>query len=290
MLYAGDLGIYGNCVLLDHGLGLASLYGHLVAASTSPRVSPCREGGVLGRSGATGLAGGDHLHFAILVGDTYVDPTEWWDAKWVDEKVDVAARAARRRRRSRGSDGAVGPAAARRAREALLAWYRANRRDLPWRRTRDPYAIWISETMLQQTRVETVIPYCERFLARFPTVEALADAPSRRRARRAGPASATTRARATSSARRAEVVARYGGRAARRIRRRCATLPGVGRYTAGAVASIAFDRPAPIVDGNVARVLARLLGIARRRRERRGQGAALERSRSSSRAAPRPAT
>jgi murein DD-endopeptidase MepM/ murein hydrolase activator NlpD len=86
VLYAGELGIYGNCVLLDHGLGLVSLYGHLsqIDVKEGDLVEKSQK---LGRSGATGLAGGDHLHFAMLVGDAYVDPTEWWDAKWVDEKV-----------------------------------------------------------------------------------------------------------------------------------------------------------------------------------------------------------
>jgi len=86
VIHAGDLGIYGNCVLLDHGLGLVSLYGHLSQIDVSVG-QLVEKGGKLGRSGSTGLAGGDHLHFAMLVGDTYVDPTEWWDAKWVDEKV-----------------------------------------------------------------------------------------------------------------------------------------------------------------------------------------------------------
>ncbi|MGH7289296.1 MAG: M23 family metallopeptidase [Myxococcota bacterium] len=86
VLFAGELGIYGNCVILDHGLGLTSLYGHLAQIDV-------KEGALveknesLGRSGSSGLAGGDHLHFAMLVGDSYVDPTEWWDAKWVAEKV-----------------------------------------------------------------------------------------------------------------------------------------------------------------------------------------------------------
>ena len=86
VLFAGELGIYGNCVILDHGLGLTSLYGHLAQIDV-------KEGDLvekhapLGRSGDTGLAGGDHLHFAMLVGNAYVDPTEWWDAKWVQEKV-----------------------------------------------------------------------------------------------------------------------------------------------------------------------------------------------------------
>jgi A/G-specific adenine glycosylase len=158
-----------------------------------------------------------------------------------------------------GAGRAVGAAIGAAAREALLGWYCANRRDLPWRRTRDPYAIWISEAMLQQTRVETVIPYWERFLARFPTVEALADAPADDVLGAWAGLGYYSRARNLQRAAR-EVVARYGG-ALPAEPAELETLPGVGRYTAGAVASIAFDRPAPIVDGNVARVLARLHGI-----------------------------
>jgi murein DD-endopeptidase MepM/ murein hydrolase activator NlpD len=87
VLYAGDLGIYGNCVVLDHGLGLASLYGHLsrIDVEAGARVESDQQ---LGLTGATGLAGGDHLHFATLVGNTYVDPIEWWDAKWVTDHVE----------------------------------------------------------------------------------------------------------------------------------------------------------------------------------------------------------
>jgi murein DD-endopeptidase MepM/ murein hydrolase activator NlpD len=86
VLYAGDLGIYGNCVVLDHGLGLASIYGHLsrIDVEVGARVEADQR---LGLTGATGLAGGDHLHFATLVGNTYVDPIEWWDAKWVTDHV-----------------------------------------------------------------------------------------------------------------------------------------------------------------------------------------------------------
>jgi A/G-specific adenine glycosylase len=144
-------------------------------------------------------------------------------------------------------------------RARLLAWYRAHRRDLPWRRTRDPYAIWISEAMLQQTRVETVIPYWQRFLERFPDVRALATA---------DPDDVTllwaglgyySRARNLQRAARV-VVERHGGHLPDDVDA-LRELPGVGRYTAGALASIAFDRPAPIVDGNVARVLARLFAI-----------------------------
>ena len=144
-------------------------------------------------------------------------------------------------------------------RAALLAWYRRERRDLPWRRTRDPWAIWVSETMLQQTRVETVIPYYERFLARFPTVEALADAEPDELMQHWAGLGYYSRARNLQAA--AKQVARvHGGRVPSELDALLA-LPGVGRYTAGALASIAFERPAPIVDGNVARVLARLLDL-----------------------------
>ncbi len=146
-----------------------------------------------------------------------------------------------------------------RLRAALLAWYRENHRDLPWRRTRDPWAIWVSETMLQQTRVEAVIPYWERFLARFPDPGTLASADLDDVLGLWSGLGYYSRARNLKRAAE-EVVARFGGRVpddAAALQ----TLPGVGRYTAGAVASIAFDRPAAIVDGNVARVLARLVGI-----------------------------
>jgi A/G-specific adenine glycosylase len=136
----------------------------------------------------------------------------------------------------------------------LLAWYGEQRRDLPWRRTRDPYAIWISEIMLQQTRVAAAIPYYECFLTRFPDWAALADAPEQ------------------------DVLAHWAGlgyyyrarnlqRAARRMREHGAfpssyeairELPGVGDYTAAAIASIAFGLPHAVVDGNVLRVLSRV--------------------------------
>jgi len=89
--YAGDLGIYGNCVLVDHGLDVATLYGHLSRIDVEAG-DVVRKGDPLGVSGATGLAGGDHLHFAILVGDTYVDPLEWWDDKWVKTHIDAQLR------------------------------------------------------------------------------------------------------------------------------------------------------------------------------------------------------
>ena len=144
--------------------------------------------------------------------------------------------------------------------------------------------IWISEAMLQQTRVETVIPYWERFLARFPDVAALAAADLDDVLGAWAGLGYYSRARNLHRAAQL-VVERHGGRAARRPRRRLRELPGVGRYTAGAVASIAFDRPEPMVDGNVARVLARLLGIRRRRAQPRGRRTASGARRSSSRAA-----
>lgn len=153
------------------------------------------------------------------------------------------------------------PAPARLAavRAPLLAWYDRHRRDLPWRRTRDPYAIWLSEVMLQQTQVQTVIPYWERFLARFPTVEALAAAPLEQVLTGWKGLGYYTRARNLHRAAQA-IVAEHGGRlpssAAALLE-----LPGFGRYTAGAVASIAFGEEAPLVDGNVARVFARLFEV-----------------------------
>ena len=141
----------------------------------------------------------------------------------------------------------------------LLAWYRRAKRDLPWRRTRDPYRIWLAETMLQQTRVVAVVPYYERFLARFPTLAALAAAPVDEVLKLWAGLGYYARARNFHAAAR-EVVARHGGRVPRRLDELLA-LPGVGRYTAGAIRSIGFNLPAPILDGNVARILARLFAI-----------------------------
>ena len=88
VIFTGALGIYGNCVILDHGLGVTSLYAHLSRIDVREG-DVLEKGQALGRSGATGLAGGDHLHFAILVGGSYVDPKEWWDPKWVQEHVEA---------------------------------------------------------------------------------------------------------------------------------------------------------------------------------------------------------
>jgi A/G-specific adenine glycosylase len=144
-------------------------------------------------------------------------------------------------------------------RTLLLDWYRKHRRDLPWRRTRDPYAIWISEAMLQQTRVETVIPYYERFLERFPDVQALASCDSDDLLGIWAGLGYYSRARNLRKAANV-VVERHGGELPDSVEA-LRELPGIGRYTAGAVASIAFDKPEAIVDGNVARVLARVLDV-----------------------------
>ena len=141
-------------------------------------------------------------------------------------------------------------------RTALLAWYDVHARDLPWRRTRDPYAIWVSEIMLQQTRVDTVIPYYQRFLLRFPSALALADAPLDDVLAHWSGLGYYRRARLLHEGAR-QLVRDHGGELPRDpVKRRA--LPGIGAYTAGAIGSIAFDLPEPIVDGNVARVLSRL--------------------------------
>jgi A/G-specific adenine glycosylase len=142
---------------------------------------------------------------------------------------------------------------------ALGGWFDRVARDLPWRRRRDPYAVWLSEIMLQQTRVETVIPYFERFLARFPDVTALAGAEIDEVLKMWSGLGYYRRARVLYATAR-EVTARYGGAfpgEAAALRE----LPGIGAYTAGAIASLAFDKREPLVDGNVARVFARLFGI-----------------------------
>jgi A/G-specific adenine glycosylase len=145
-----------------------------------------------------------------------------------------------------------------RLQQTLLAWYAACRRDLPWRRTRDPYAIWVSEIMLQQTRVETVIPYYERFLSRFPTAVALAEAPADDVLAAWSGLGYYRRARLLLDG--ARVVAAKGG-VVPGDRAGLLEVPGIGRYTAGAIASIAFGEAVGLVDGNVARVLSRLFVI-----------------------------
>ncbi len=144
-------------------------------------------------------------------------------------------------------------------RHDLLVWYGTHRRDLPWRRTRDPYRIWISEVMLQQTQVTTVIPFYHRFLQRFPDLAALARADIQTVLKHWEGLGYYRRAHHLHRAAR-ELVGSGGGCVPDR-HQTFRALPGVGDYIANAVMSIAFDRPCAVVDGNVKRVLARLGGI-----------------------------
>ena len=135
-------------------------------------------------------------------------------------------------------------------------WFARNQRRFPWRKTYDPYHVWVSEVMAQQTRMEVVLAYFERFLERFPTLQALADASDDDVTAAWSGLGYYRRARMLRDGARA-VCARFGGTIPRDVEA-LLEIPGIGRYTAGAIASIAFDAKAPIVDGNVARVLARL--------------------------------
>jgi len=145
-----------------------------------------------------------------------------------------------------------------RFRAALLTWYRRNRRDLPWRRTQDPYAIWISEIMLQQTRVAAVIAHYTRFLKRFPNVHKLAAARESSVLGHWSGLGYYRRARNLHAA--AKAVVREHGGAFPRTSAGLQALPGIGRYTAAAIASIAFGEASAVVDGNVERVILRLSG------------------------------
>ena len=147
----------------------------------------------------------------------------------------------------------------RRVSQPLLRWYARVKRDLPWRRTRDPYAIWVSEVMLQQTQVATVIPYYERWLRRFPNVQALAQADEDAVLHAWQGLGYYSRARGLLSGARA-VVERHAGKIPADLTELLA-LPGVGPYTAGAIASIAHGLRAAVVDGNVKRVLTRLYAL-----------------------------
>jgi A/G-specific adenine glycosylase len=141
----------------------------------------------------------------------------------------------------------------------LLAWYEAHARDLPWRKTRNPYRVWVSEIMLQQTRVAAVIEHYHEFLRRFPTVQSLAAAHEASVLAAWSGLGYYRRARRLHAA--ATLVAReYGGKFPQTAEG-WRELPGIGQYTAAAIASIAFDEPVAVVDGNVDRVLRRLLGM-----------------------------
>lgn len=137
----------------------------------------------------------------------------------------------------------------------LLDWYQTHKRDLPWRRSKNPYYIWISEVMLQQTRVDTVIPYFHRFIDQFPTVEALATAPEENVLKAWEGLGYYSRARNLQTAVR-EVHERYDGIVPQN-KEEISSLKGVGPYTSGAILSIAYNKPEPAVDGNVMRVLSR---------------------------------
>ena len=141
----------------------------------------------------------------------------------------------------------------------LLDWFAKNARDLPWRRTRDPYAIWVSEIMLQQTQVATVIPYWQRWMKELPTIAALAKVKSNRVYKLWEGLGYYTRARNLHRA--AKLIVRDHNSKFPVEFDKVWELPGIGRYTAGAICSIAFNQPCPILDGNVIRVLTRVFGI-----------------------------
>jgi len=146
-----------------------------------------------------------------------------------------------------------------RIRRNLLAWYDRNKRDLPWRRTRDPYAIWIAETMLQQTQAATVVTHYDRFLQNVPSITALARAPLRQVVVLWSGLGYYRRAENLKKAAR-QIVCDHGGKIPANYDK-LRSLAGIGDYTAGALLSIAFHKPYPAVDGNVRRVLGRLLDL-----------------------------
>src|SRR5690554_921895 len=141
----------------------------------------------------------------------------------------------------------------------LLEWFQRYQRSLPWRESKDPYRIWVSEIMLQQTRVDTVIPYYHKFMEQFPSIDALADAPEEDVLKAWEGLGYYSRARNLQSAVR-EVKEVYGGVVPDEPEQ-IASLRGVGPYTAGAILSIAYNKPEPAVDGNVMRVLSRFFLI-----------------------------
>jgi A/G-specific adenine glycosylase len=192
--------------------------------------------------------GAAQLELALTMGQSGAEPSS---APYPGTRADGGREAALAAMPAEARDEAIG--------RELGAWFDDAARDLPWRRRRDAYAVWLSEIMLQQTRVETVVPYFERFVAKYPDVRALSAAPLDEVLslwsglgyyRRARQLYATAR----------EVTERYGGdfpSEAGELKK----LPGVGDYTAGAIASLSFGKKEPLVDGNVARVLSRLFGI-----------------------------
>jgi A/G-specific adenine glycosylase len=158
---------------------------------------------------------------------------------------------------------------------ALERWFQTHCRILPWReRHADPYAVWVSEIMLQQTRVSVVIPYYERWMSHFPDVETLASSPMEDALSLWSGLGYYARARNLHDAA-GQIVSRFGGRIPRDLSD-LLSLPGIGRYTAGAILSIAFNEPVSLLDANVTRVLARLLGMMEEADTVRGQSILLE--------------
>ena len=149
----------------------------------------------------------------------------------------------------------------------LLDWFATDARDLPWRRTRDPYAIWVSEIMLQQTQVKTVIPYWQRWMRELPTLRAAAKASPAKIYKLWEGLGYYTRVRNLQKAAQ-QIVEKHRGQFPQNFDDVLA-LPGIGRYTAGAICSIAFNQPTPILDGNVVRVLTRVFGIGENPREKK---------------------
>lgn len=143
--------------------------------------------------------------------------------------------------------------------DPLIPWFRENKRDLPWRRTKDPYAIWVSEIMLQQTRVDTVIGYYERFLERFPTMKALAEADEQEVLMLWQGLGYYSRARNLQKGVK-KVLSDFSGEFPKTLKE-AKSIPGIGHYTAGAILSIACGIPAPAVDGNVLRVFSRVFDL-----------------------------
>ncbi len=154
---------------------------------------------------------------------------------------------------------------------ALLDWFAQNARDLPWRRTRDPYAIWVSEIMLQQTQVKTVVPYWEHWMRELPDIECLAKAGPEKIHKLWEGLGYYSRVRNLQKAAQL-ILERHGGRFPETFEEVLA-LPGIGRYTAGAICSIAFNQPTPVLDGNVIRVLTRVFGIDKNPREKKTNAA-----------------
>lgn len=144
--------------------------------------------------------------------------------------------------------------------EKIIRWFQENKRELPWRRDRNPYPVWLSEIMLQQTRIQTVIPYYLRFIEAFPTVEALARAEDDRVLKLWEGLGYYSRARNLHRAAK-EITDQHGGTFPKTYAE-LKKLPGIGDYTAAAVASICYDEPSPAVDGNVIRVLARVCAMS----------------------------